>query len=565
MPSIQDSIKKHEDLIAAGKANPVPDPVAVAPIPSPMPMPVGTGGILGPIRGSYQPAQILATDFKSANSVAGNMRSPVFPMPPATANVTASSAAKAAAAAATASETTSTILPNDIVQASGPNGTLQSGPITASPTPLPTQKPIGGVPRPGVPTPTPSRKVGPPGQRVPLNPVVIDQVTDGPLFGKTLQTALTANQIDPTKSGVLMKGSLPPMYSGAFTYTSTTTSITVSWNNLVIYRADGTTTNVGSGSQAVTGLVAGETYNFLAYWNESTASLVWISSSNLANPLQTIVGVNFQNSGSNSGYVSTANSITLSASYSVELWFNSTSSGEEGLIGFGPQTGILVDGLLEMGSVTAGEITFIGGTTGSITSPATYNDGNWHHVVATYNGATLILYIDGVQVATGGGSGTRAANFLRFAQDLNATENNTLAYCAFYNGLILSATQVTNHFDTMVVSGTASYAALVIADGVTNFWELQETSGTSAADSVGTNTGTYQNLFTLNQSQQIENSQGSPSIAWIGVPIQVVQTSVLQGHISIGILAASTPATGTGGGTGGGSGGSGGGDKRVSG
>lgn len=40
-------------------------------------------------------------------------------------------------------------------------------------------------------------------------------------------------------------------------------------------------------------------------------------------------------------------------------------------------------------------------TSATITSPATYNDGNWHHVVATAaNSGSAFLYVDGAQVAT---------------------------------------------------------------------------------------------------------------------------------------------------------------------
>jgi hypothetical protein len=40
-----------------------------------------------------------------------------------------------------------------------------------------------------------------------------------------------------------------------------------------------------------------------------------------------------------------------------------------------------------------------------VTSVNTYNDGQWHYAVVTNNGANLILYIDGVQVATKSTSG----------------------------------------------------------------------------------------------------------------------------------------------------------------
>jgi hypothetical protein len=40
-----------------------------------------------------------------------------------------------------------------------------------------------------------------------------------------------------------------------------------------------------------------------------------------------------------------------------------------------------------------------------VTSVNTYNDGQWHYAVVTNNGANIILYIDGVQVATKATSG----------------------------------------------------------------------------------------------------------------------------------------------------------------
>jgi hypothetical protein len=89
-----------------------------------------------------------------------------------------------------------------------------------------------------------------------------DQVTDGANFARIASDALTSNKLDPTKSGVLMKGSVPPTWSGAFTYVSTTSSITWTWSGLTIARADGTTTSVPGGSLAVNGLAAATTYYF---------------------------------------------------------------------------------------------------------------------------------------------------------------------------------------------------------------------------------------------------------------------------------------------------------------
>jgi hypothetical protein len=103
------------------------------------------------------------------------------------------------------------------------------------------------------------------------------QITDGANFARVSSAALTSNQIDPTKTGVLMRGSVPPTWSGSFTYASTTSSISWSWSGLSILRADGTTTAVPNGSLAVTGLSAATSYFFYPFWDETASELKWVA------------------------------------------------------------------------------------------------------------------------------------------------------------------------------------------------------------------------------------------------------------------------------------------------
>ena len=104
-----------------------------------------------------------------------------------------------------------------------------------------------------------------------------NQITDGTNFARVTSGALTGNHIDPTKPGVLMKGSVPPTWSGAFTYVSTTSSITWSWTSLAIARADGTSTAVPNGSLAVSGLTAATTYYFYPYWDDVALAIAWVA------------------------------------------------------------------------------------------------------------------------------------------------------------------------------------------------------------------------------------------------------------------------------------------------
>jgi hypothetical protein len=87
----------------------------------------------------------------------------------------------------------------------------------------------------------------------------------------------TPPTVDPSAGKqFLAKGSVPPTWSGAFTYVSTTSSIAWSWTGLVIYRADGTTTQVPDGTLVVAGLAAATTYFFYPYWDDAAQALAWV-------------------------------------------------------------------------------------------------------------------------------------------------------------------------------------------------------------------------------------------------------------------------------------------------
>lgn len=84
--------------------------------------------------------------------------------------------------------------------------------------------------------------------------------------------------------------------------------------------------------------------------------------------------------------------------YSMEAWFNTTTNAGGKIIGFGnAQTGdsnnydrhvyMLGDGRVVFGVWT--------GQTNTIETTAAFNDGQWHHVVASQDGDGMKLYIDG--------------------------------------------------------------------------------------------------------------------------------------------------------------------------
>jgi hypothetical protein len=104
-----------------------------------------------------------------------------------------------------------------------------------------------------------------------------NNVSDGVLFGRVNQSGLTSGSIDPSKTGVLAKGSTPSSLTSGFTYTSTTTSVTISWSGLTIYRADGTTTAITNSSVLITGLTASTTYRIYPYFDDTVSALSFVT------------------------------------------------------------------------------------------------------------------------------------------------------------------------------------------------------------------------------------------------------------------------------------------------
>ena len=82
-------------------------------------------------------------------------------------------------------------------------------------------------------------------------------------------------RINTINGAIAPYGSIPPGTAGGsgFSYTSATTSITWSWTAMTVYRSDGTTSSVSSGSQTITGLVASTTYTFYPYIDENTLAV----------------------------------------------------------------------------------------------------------------------------------------------------------------------------------------------------------------------------------------------------------------------------------------------------
>lgn len=116
-------------------------------------------------------------------------------------------------------------------------------------------------------------------------------------------------------------------------------------------------------------------------------------------------------SGTTTGLIASTNPIPGPSSYSTEVWVKTTSTQGGKLFGFGnARSGsssnydrhvyLRNDGRLVFGVWT--------GAATTITSASAYNDGDYHHVVATQGSGGMALWVDGVLVGSNAESGNQS-------------------------------------------------------------------------------------------------------------------------------------------------------------
>ena len=106
-------------------------------------------------------------------------------------------------------------------------------------------------------------------------------------------------------------------------------------------------------------------------------------------------------SGSSGNFVASKASVSSPSTYSEELWFKTTTTTGGKLIGFGNRnTGTSTSYDRHVYMENNGRLTFgvrtSGSSTTTISTPSSYNDGAWHHMVATQSSDGMKLYVDGV-------------------------------------------------------------------------------------------------------------------------------------------------------------------------
>jgi len=99
----------------------------------------------------------------------------------------------------------------------------------------------------------------------------------------------------------------------------------------------------------------------------------------------------------------TTTSVTNPQTFSLSLWMKTTSSSGGFLIGFANGQSLITasyDRMIWMNNNGTLALGIYNSGAKIVTSPLPYNNGRWHYVVGTYTANSLILYVDGIQVAS---------------------------------------------------------------------------------------------------------------------------------------------------------------------
>ena len=234
--------------------------------------------------------------------------------------------------------------------------------------------------------------------------------------------------------------------------------------------------------------------------------------------------------GTSSGTLPLALVTAMADDFSIGFWFNTTMTAPAGANWYSGTA--MVDAevcggtsdwgtaLIDGGKVCMG----IGNPDITIKSTtATYNDGNWHFVTATRNEAagTIILYIDGAQVATTSGTATTP----RAAPPFIGLGSNHCAPGGVYTGIlddaiaynrVLAAAEVSNLFNFYSAIALplhwGSFTGQVIDGQVDLQWDIENSIHNDHFDIERSSDGsTYSVIGTLS-----DNHLSGPAIggAW---------------------------------------------------
>ena len=104
-----------------------------------------------------------------------------------------------------------------------------------------------------------------------------------------------------------------------------------------------------------------------------------------------------------SQYLNAANTVSSGASLMLEGWLNVSATAGNPVVIDNREQGSLRGGVLYLDTAASNHAAFYINNVANIEGTVNLADGSWHHLVGTYDGATMKLYVDGSLVKSGGG------------------------------------------------------------------------------------------------------------------------------------------------------------------
>jgi len=163
-----------------------------------------------------------------------------------------------------------------------------------------------------------------------------------------------------------------------------------------------------------------------------------------------------------SGAIWTTQAVTNPQTFSVQLWFSTTTTRGGKLIGFGNGGDGSLSGSYDrhVYMTNTGQLVFGVYSTSiyTVSTPRAYNDGNWHLVSATYSAGTgLRLYVDGALISSGAAP---------------AAENITGYWRIGYDNLNTWPSAPSSNYFSGALSQVGIYATVLTATQVSQAWAI---------------------------------------------------------------------------------------------
>ena len=115
------------------------------------------------------------------------------------------------------------------------------------------------------------------------------------------------------------------------------------------------------------------------------------------------IGKAQQFSAASSQYLGAPNTVSSGALLTLEGWLNVSATAGNPVVIDNREQGSLKGGVLYLDTAASNHAAFYINNVANIEGTVNLADGSWHHLVGTYDGATMKLYVDGSLVKSGGG------------------------------------------------------------------------------------------------------------------------------------------------------------------